>query len=188
MLSFILLLSLISTMSMLARASGGGILKIYGWAGGLPEILFGFFFGLTAYFWAFDHFSHHAFAVGFLAWIWSWQWMETGLDTAFHMGLDEEDVKTGKAKDLLEVVVKPLCAALEQPLGGQFYCWVLMGLKGLLICFPVGWAALLAFPLWPTCYYFGNRVVPRLWPTVDGEMVAEFLSGGVAGFLIWLSI
>lgn len=190
MLSLFLLVSLVIVMSVLARTSGGGIIKLPGWAGGVPEIIFGFFFGLHAFMWAssIDHLSPYAWAYGLTAWIWSWLWMETGLDTAFHMGIDEADVQSGAAKDLLEVVAAPLCKAIGQPLGGQFYCWVVMGLKGFLICLPTGWPALLAFPLWPACYFFGNRVVPRRWPLVDGEVIAECLSGGVAGFIIWLSI
>lgn len=114
----------------------------------LPEIVFGL---LTAIAVGWDR-SLLVFA---LAWINTFFAFNTGHGTI----LDPREAVRGR-KQFLSWVVDPLCRLFRKPLGGAFYHWTFMGLKGLWIgafIFPYGLP--LAY-LWPAAYrYFkgGNK-------------------------------
>lgn len=159
-----------------ARAAGGGIFKNIG---RIPEILFALPFGLAAYAW-----SGEPMVAGLGA-VWSFLWMETGHGTAFWMGYCPSDAR-GERKQFLSPVVDAVTRAAGRDLGGVFYCWVFMGLKGLLISLPCGpWAILLAF-LWPAAYQVGRYL--QYNDKVEGGALCEWLAGGAAGLVVGLSL
>lgn len=152
----------------------------------LPEILFGAVLAVPV-----------AFAWGFWAWLaaaaWCYLWMETGHGTAYTMGRNPNiatkiDPKTGKVrKQRLSYVVDPICRLLGKPLGGTFYSWLFMGLKGFLIglpFFPFGLT--LAF-LWPASYEYGMRLREKRW-VKEHNVPAEFLSCAFAGLCSGLAL
>lgn len=159
-------------MAILARASGGGIVKLPSMLGWLPEATFGLSFGFAV-------FLYHGTLLGLLAGAWSYIWMQTGHGTAFSMGERPQDAQSGR-KQFLSPVVDWVCAKLRQPLGGAFYCWLFMGLKGLLIGLPVAPAGLLLGILWPLAYFIGRKV--------KISALCELLSGACAGLVIWLHL
>lgn len=119
-------------------------------------------------------------------WGLAWRAIELGHGTAYHMGRNPK-LAQGVRKQSLSVLVDPLCRALKQPLGGTFYCWTFMGLKGFLIHATLGWFALLAIVLWPSVYYVGQRI----WRDKYGEAgygACETLSGLVSSFLLALTL
>lgn len=171
-------LSLIIYMAITSRMAGGGVCPQR--PAQLSEILFALPVGIAAG-------MAHGLWCGLACWVWSYAWMQTGHGTAFHMSTGENEAAAGR-KEFLSPVIDPLCRVLGQPLGGSFYCWAFMGLKGLLIHLPLGLLALPGAVLWPACYFIGNRVLPKLLPSVDGAEVAEYLSGASAGFLVGVAL
>jgi hypothetical protein len=188
---------LIIIMAALARASGGGLgahlLNKKGAVdeqgrdkGGimpvnltmLPEMIFGVFMAVPA-----------ALEFGLFGWLagaaWVYGWMETGHGTAMHMGKMPKEAQSGR-KQTLSVIIDPLCKAAGSPLGGVFYCWAFMGLKGALIGLTAPFWGFLLAVLWPVSYFVGNY----LWfdeKTGYGRgEIAEFLSGGFAGLVLFL--
>lgn len=179
MISLLLLLSLVATMSVFARMAGGGI-----WPK-RPANLAEFIFAIP---FAFSHIAAgDAWWIPALCVVWSFIWFSTGHATAFHMGADVNYAAGGR-REPLDIIVDPICRLFGLSLGGEPYCWIFMALKGVLIFLPLGWLSLFAITWWPLCYFVGNRIVPRVWPTIDGEMVAELMSGGVAGAVVWTSL
>lgn len=170
-------------MAVLARASGGGLFatSLPDKLGFLPELAFGAVFGLVF------HMEHGGLLLPLLAAVWSFLWMETGHGTAFHMGRRPSEALSGR-KQTLSVVIDPLCRAVGAPLGGKFYGWAFMGLKGALIGLPVAPAGLLLAVLWPLAYFVGMYL---LWePEEDNGRgdVAELLSGAFAGLILGLAL
>lgn len=165
---------LIVFMAAAARVAGGGVFKHPAGVGeamlSLPiAVAIGVNYGS---FWA---------VVACFAWV--FMWFQTGHALAFKMGADPATAQSGR-KAFLSHIIDPLCKATGKPLGGVFYCWVWMGLKGFLMHLPLGgWAGLMAV-LWPLAYWFGNRFIPLVVATVDGEMVAEYLSGAFSGIVL----
>lgn len=159
-------------MSCLARAAGGGLVKLPPKLGFLPELSFGSVFGLVV-------FIKFGFWWGIASWLWSYGWMETGHNTAFDMGSNPSLAQSG-VKHPLSYAIDPLCRWAGQPLGGKFYCWAFMGLKGALIGLPVFPAGFLLAFLWPASYAAGHVFKP-------GSLVGEFFSGAAAGLVIWLT-
>jgi hypothetical protein len=169
-----LLLSLIALMAILARASGGGMgmSKVPSKFHMLPECLFGLVFGAAAC-WNAGIFAGIAATISAAA------WMQTGHGTAMHMGYLPKTAQSGR-KQTLSSIVNPICARLGWPLGRAAYCWLFMGLKGLLIglaAFP--WGVSLAL-LWPLSYWIGQ--------VLNKGYLKEILSGSCAGLVIWLNL
>lgn len=174
----------ILSMSVLARMSGGGILPLPRALQRLPEVLFagGISGGVYA--------LHASLPLSLLALVWSYWWMETGHGTAFTMGRHPETAQSDR-KQFLSPVIDPICRAVGAPLGGSFYCWLFMGLKGLLIglpCFPFG--LLLAW-LWPLGYEIGWTTrdhFPEITKKVAPTEIGEYLTGYFAGIVVLLCL
>lgn len=167
-----MLIIITAIMAVLSRLSGGGLFasKL---PARLPEILFSLPFGYVLVM----HTGNMYW--GLAAWLWSYIWMETGHGTAFHMGLKPEVAQSGR-KQALSAVIDPVCSVLGYPLGGKLYCWLFMGLKGMLIGLPVApFGFTLAF-LWPFGYWLG-----RIMGNRHGEI--EWISGIFSGVIIYLS-
>lgn len=85
--------------------------------------------------------------IGLLAWVNTFYAFNTGHGTV----LDPREAVKGR-KQFLSRFVDPACRLFKQPLGGAFYHWLFMGLKGLwigaAIC-PYGLPLLLT---WPAAY------------------------------------
>lgn len=150
---------LIPIAAILARIAGAGA-----WPRHTAELLFGI--AIT--------YPLHAY--GIWAWVfaalWSFAWMETGHGTAFHMG-QRPDIAIKGRKQFLSPVVDRICSLMNKPLGGSFYCWLFMGLKGLLIGLPLGLAGCALTVLWPLSYWIGRKV--------NNGALCELLSGACAG-------
>lgn len=172
----IALVVLILWQAIAARAAGGGIFKNL-WR--VPEILFALPFGLAAFALSGEWW------LGLLGAVWSFLWMETGHGTAFWMGYQPKDAQSGR-KQFLSPVVDAVTRAAGRPLGGVFYCWVFMGLKGFLIALPCGWWAFLLAFLWPAYYQIGRELQVKGW--VKDGAVCEWLSGGAAGLVVWAAL
>lgn len=106
----------------------------------LPEIVFGLITAVAVG-WG------RSLLVFFAAWINTFYAFNTGHGTI----LDPREAVRGR-KQFLSRIVDPLCRLFRQPLGGAFYHWVFMALKGL-------WIGAFIFPyglplgiLWPACY------------------------------------
>jgi hypothetical protein len=155
--------------SVFSRMAGGGIWpkRPFGFA----EVMFALPFGIT-------HFPEW---YALIAVAWSYAWMQTGHGTAFLMGYGKNIAATGR-KQTLSRVIDPICRLFRQPLGGSFYCWSFMGLKGLLIHMPLGLMALPAAVLWPCSYYIGHRIASK--HGYDGGVIAELLAGASSGLCI----
>lgn len=172
-------LLLIPYMTATSRLSGGGLGadRLPKHLSRLPEILFGAGFGTTIFVTSGNWFP------AALAAFWAFAWMETGHGTAYTMGRNPAlatriDQKTGKPrKQTLSIVIDLLCDIFRQPLGGAFYCWTFMGLKGLLIglaAFPFGIGLAI---LWPLAYEIGWRIKRGGAATTIGEYISGFFAG-----------
>ncbi len=162
-----------------ARIAGGGFAPH---PSGVGEALFAIQFAVAMIFAGINPWS--AFLLGF----WVLLYFQTGHGTAFHMGADPQVAQSGR-KAPLSFIVDPACRAISAPLGGSFYCWSFMGLKGLLIHLPLGLWALAGAFCWPFSYWFGNRFIVRHFNgRVDGEAVAELLSGALSGLVLWFYV
>lgn len=175
---------LVPLMAVLARAAGGGLFATR-LPSFLPEVLFGLFFGVVF------HMLHGGGTLAFLvAAAWSYGWMETGHGTAYTMGRQPATAQSGR-KQTLSRVIDPLCAAVGAPLGGRFYCWAFMGLKGALIGLPVAPAGLLLAFLWPAAYEAGWALTER-FPALRARFAAtelgEWLTGASAGLILALAL
>lgn len=193
---------LVAIQSITARMAGGGLgaQKLPEWLTWLPELFFALAIGAAIYVGhpegirlAFD--IPYVLKLDFyltrdgataLSSTWSYLWMQTGHHTAYHMTLNPAAAL--ERKQTLSVIVDPICKLLNQPLGGTFYCWLFMGLKGVLIHAPLGLFALPAAVLWPLAYYLGRKVIPRYFPRFDGGAAAELFSGAFSGLLTALRI
>lgn len=171
--------AIVAFQSVVARMSGGGLgaQKLPEWLTWLPEVFFALTIGVAA------GYEHGLWWVGAIASVWAYLWMQTGHGTAFHMGTNPAEAQ-GTRKQTLSIIVDPVCKLFNQPLGETFYCWLFMGLKGLLIHAPLGLYALPAALLWPLAYHIGRRFVPRYLSAADGGAAAELLSGAFSGLLI----
>lgn len=193
-------------MGVLARMAGGGIgarhldkVKLT-W---LPELLFAAPFGYCAYLTALDMIpnSAGAFWVGIMGAAWSYLWMQTGHGTAFHMGR-RPHIAQGARKQTLSAIVDPICEGFYKriyykkmtwtndgkwitlrwkgmgwKLGEWQYCWLFMGLKGVLIGLPAFPFGLILGVLWPAAYAYGHQ--KRIGTD-------EFLTGVYAGLVVVL--
>ena len=170
---------MILLMAVLARMAGGGkIIPMPKVCDRLPEFLFACSFGATAYC------GIQCLVLAAAALAWSYCWMETGHGTAFHMGRRPDIAQSGR-KQFLSLPIDALCKALKKPLGGRFYCWAFMGLKGLLIGLPAAPFGLLLAFLWPMGYEVGRRLQDT---GKTGSQWCEYLSGGAAGLVVSLAI
>lgn len=153
----------------------GGIMPVN--LGRLPEFLFAIVIGLCTL-------NDFNWLGVIAATLWSYWWMETGHGVAFAMGYDPATAQSGR-KNTLSVVVDPICKAVGAPLGGRFFCWLFMGIKGLLIGLPLGFDALYFALFWPAAYGLGwelNRLkIIRMSGTEFGEYATGALAGLVAG-------
>lgn len=156
----------------------------------LPEVLFGAGFGATILLISTNWY------VAAAATVWAFAWMETGHGTAYTMGRNPAlatriDQKTGKPrKQTLSIVIDLLCDIFRQPLGGAFYSWTFMGLKGLLIglaAFPFGIGLAI---LWPLAYEIGWRSSEnfRRKTNLCETEIGEYISGFFAGLVLFLSV
>ena len=108
--------------------------------------------------------------------VWSFFAMETGHGNAFHDGMGEHNYPD--RWQTLDYIVRPITNRLGFAPRSKWYCRIFMGVKGLFIGLPLGWAALPLFVLWPLAYAIGFRYLRS-----DSEP-AEWISGGFAGMLI----
>lgn len=199
-MSFVYLAVSIILLSLLARASGGGlgahVLNKKGEIdqatgldkGGvmpfsltmLPEILFGLCLASPLLF------TGHWF-LWLLVGGWRYAWMETGHGIAYHMGrVPDQDPNR---KQRLSVVVDWLAPKLGLQPFTRAWCWLFMGIKGFLIgvgCFPAG--SLLAV-LWPLAYDLGWTLKERGHiDDMEATEFAEYCSGAFAGVVLGLSL
>lgn len=211
-MEYVLYALAVVVMSCLARAAGGGlgahVLNKKGEVddatgldkGGimpvnlsmLPEILFGVGLALPALL------TGHWFLWLLLA-VDGYAWMETGHGIAFHMGRwaaenwqnEAAAIAAGKPvrRQKLSVVMDIVERLTSIKRYSRAWCWVFMGLKGLLIgtaCLPFG---LLLAVLWPLAYDLGWTIserFPRFQPTKTE--FAEYCSGAFAGVVLVLSL
>lgn len=140
------------------------------WLTWLPEALFSLIVAIVAYkihgpWWA---------CMGLITYI----GFQSGLATAYHMGRNPKAAQ-GKRKQTLSYVVDPICKALGWTLGERPYCYLFMGIKGLLIGLAVApWGLLMAI-LWPLAYDIGR---------IRNNETAEYLSGACMGAVLWLAL
>lgn len=165
-------LLLIPLMAILARQAGGGMgaKHLPDWLTWLPEAVFSLVVGLVSYkihgpWWA---------SVGLLTYI----AFQSGHATAYHMGRNPAAAQ-GKRKQTLSYIVDPICKALGWTLGERPYCYLFMGLKGLLIGLAVAPWGLLMAALWPIAYDLGR---------IRNNETAELLSGAFMGAVLWLAL
>lgn len=170
--------ALILLMAVLARASGGGIIRLPDAMGRLPEILFAVPFGLCLM-------TENVWATFLYGWVWSYWWMETGHGTAFAMGRAPEGALSGR-KQFLSPPIDWLCKVTGQPLGGRFYCYTFMGLKGLLLGAPAAPYGLALAVLWPVSYDLGRWLESKKLP--GNFEWSELISGGCAGLVVSLAL
>lgn len=200
------LIIIIPTMAILSRMAGGGFYAhLFNKRGAVddnghdlggimpvnltwvPELAFACFFGGAAYQTTATLCPASNLYIDILSatigTAWSYLWMQTGHGTAYTMGNNPNIAQSGR-KQTLSYVIDPLCRLFKQPLGGTFYSWVFMGLKGLLIglpAFPFGLALAI---LWPQAYKIG-------WMTQKGDRataIGEIASGLFAGLLIAITL
>jgi len=152
------ILALLVVLTVTARQAGGGLGAQYldrfkiTW---LPEAVFALCLGwVAAQSWSFPHQFGYPFVFAVSS-LWSYIWMQTGHGTAFHMGLNPKEAQ-GTRKQTLSAVVDPICKKLGWTLGEFNYCFLFMGIKGLLTALPLGPLALLNFLAWPMAYIIGR--------------------------------
>lgn len=159
---------IIPYMSFVARMHGSAWCNI-------PAFMVAFLFtipvGLLAY---------PNYIVVLMIWIWSSAWFQTGHGTALAMGRQPSVAQSGR-KQFLSPVIDRLCELFNQPLGGKFYCWMFMGLKGFLIMPPLAL-------LWPIAYEFGWQYNERVNNKIDPTAMGELISGAFAGIVVFLLI
>jgi len=156
-------------MAILARAAGGGIKlpRLIRW---LPEAVFSIIVAWVAYetkgpWWA---------SMGLLTYI----GFQAGHATAYHMSRNPKAAQ-GERKQTLSIIIDPICKALGWTLGERPYCYLFMGLKGLLIGAAVApWGLLMAI-LWPLAYDIGR---------IRNNEPSEMLSGAFMGAVLWLAL
>ncbi len=173
MTAALLSLALIAWCSVFARMAGGGV-----WVNrpaNVAEACMTSAIGLAVYL----HYDLR-WADG-LAWAWSYLWFQTGHAVAFHMNNGVEHDAANGRKAFLSPVIDQLCRVLRQPLGGNFYCWSFMLLKGALIHAPLGYLCPAGAFMFAASYWLGHRVIKR-------PEVAEYLSGAFSGLLIAMSL
>lgn len=115
--------------------------------------------------------------------------METGHGTAYTMGRLPATAQSGR-KQTLSWVVDPLCKAVGAPLGGSFYCWLFMGLKGLLIGLPLFPLGLVLAVLWPLAYeigWFATERSGKIRSKMGATEIGEWITGGFTGLIIAIS-
>lgn len=163
---------LIPAMAALSRAAGGGLFADKVWSR-LPEILFAVPFGVAA--WQ----ASGSIWCGIASWVWSYFAMETGHGNAYHMGFTEKDFPD--RWQTLDYIVRPITGRLGFAPRSAGYCWVFMGLKGLLIGIPAGPVGLALALLWPLAYYVGFKYKKDSAPS-------EWISGAFAGMVCAFSL
>lgn len=164
-------------MSAMAHICGGGILTVPPALKKLPKLLFGVMFGVASY-----H-LHGELWLACAAAIAASFWMNTGHGTAYEMGFDPAIAQSGR-QEFLSPIVDPITKAAGRPLGGVFYCWLFMGLKGLLMGITVAPFGLLLAVLWPLGYRLGEWTL-KMGLTWDFE---EIISGAFAGLVIGMAL
>lgn len=159
-----------------SRMAGGGLGAKY-LPKAVPELLFCLPFGYLG----FVQYTNHPYAAAVACFTAAFVAHNTGHGTAMHMGGMPETALSGR-KQMLSSIVDPICAAANQPLGGVFYCWLFMAIKGFLI--GLSTATLLGLSLtllWPLSYYVGMKLR-------NGWGQVEYISGACAGLVIFLSL
>lgn len=170
-------------MAAMARASGGGlnVTKLPIWCNRVPELLFALPFGYAAFV------ASGSVWCGLACWLWSFIAMELGHGNAYHMGAKQHDFPD--RRQTLDYLVWPLCHAIEWAahLAGKkleiaprsaIYCWVFMGLKGLLIGLPAYPFGIALAVLWPLAYWISFVILKK------DSAPAEWISGASAGILL----
>jgi len=162
-------------MSAMAHICGGGLVKVPDALKKVPKFLFGLGFGVASYS------LHGSLWLAALATLISGFWMDTGHGTAWEMGFDPSEAQSGR-QEFLSPLIDPLTKALGLPLGGVFYCWAFMALKGALIGLSVQPFGLLLGVLWPLAYYLGELS----WKAGAVWDWQEIISGAYAGLIVGL--
>lgn len=112
--------------------------------------------------------------------------LEAGHGTAFKMGKDPATAQSGRKQDL-SFFIDPICKLIRAPLGGLVYCWLFMGLKGLLIGLSLFPAGLSLAILWPGGYQIGSLAIGTKIKPVGTEL-AEHLTGFAFGLILVLHL
>jgi len=178
------LLPCIFVMACLARMSGGwNPFKIPDKLSFIPEALFGLCIGLAVWY----NYGPSFIWLGFLSFVWSYAWMETGHGTALTMGMDPSIAKSGRTQTL-SPVVDWICNKIGAKLGGFVYSWIFFAVKGFLIGVPLFPYGILLGLFWPMGYTLGaivQHILPEKYRYVGGS-VKELASGACAGYCIYL--
>lgn len=158
-------------------AGGGlGMSRLPKWTGRFPEILMALIVGAVL---CANGYNPYLSAI---ACIWFYFALELGHGTAIAMGSWPKVALSGR-KQTLSYIVDPICRQFEKPLGGKFYCWLFMGLKGFLIGLPLYPFGLAMAVLFPLSYWIGDGLyAARI--TDNRVVVSEPLSGACLGVLL----
>lgn len=159
---------LIPLMAFLARAAGGGI-KLPSITGWIPEFLFAFVICLVSL-------TIYGPWIALPLSTLSYLGFQTGHATAYHMGRKPHAAQ-GLRKHTLSKIVDPICHWLGWTLGERPYCYLFLGIKGLLIGLAVAPLGLIMAILWPLAYDIGR---------IRNNETAEFLSGAFMGLILCL--
>jgi hypothetical protein len=183
--------AIVAVMAALGRAAGGGLGAKYldkeGVKDGkmpfsmtwLPEALICIALGAAVGVEAADQFNHALWGLlSMPAAGWVYAWVQTGHGTAYHMGRTPASAQ-GERKQTLSIVVDPVCKWLGWTLGERPYCYLFMGLKGLLIGLPLFPLGLIMAVLWPVAYDLGR---------IKNNETAEWLSCGLLGLVLAIYI
>lgn len=182
-----LILILILWLAFLARQAGGGKYGMwlvyhvgtrYGawWASAaarVPEALWAITITCVS-----ASIYHYGWELGIGVAIASYMAMEAGHGNAYHMGFEQYSFPPRHQS--LDYVVLPICKHFGWENRGWQYCWLYMGLKGLLIGLPLLPAGLGLALLWPLAYYISFR-------NTASSLKAEWYSGTFAGVMCVLA-
>lgn len=159
-------------MARVSRLAGGGYFasKIPSTA---PEIVFGLAIGAVSYF------LWESWWIAAVTSAWSYMAMEAGHGNAYHMGTEQYLYPPRRQR--LDAIILPLCKLFKFENRSPGYCWLFMGLKGLLIGLPLGLYGLPLAILWPLAYYLSFKYT-------QSSEYGEHLSGAFAGLLLEIVI
>ena len=105
--------------------------------------------------------------------------METGHGNAYHMGTLQ--TQYAPRHQTLDYIVLPVCRLFDWANRSAPYCWLFMGLKGLLIGLPLGMYGIPLAILWPLAYWIS-------FTKTKSSELAEYMAGAFTGLLIALAI
>lgn len=158
-------------MAFLARCSGKDLPS---WAKRIPEAIFAIPFGYALCL------STGIWYLGILGWLWTYFAMELGHGNAYHMG--KLETQFPDRHQTLDYLVRPITNRLGFLPRSESYCWVFMGIKGLLIGLPAAPAGILLAFFWPFAYWIA------FWLLKRDSAPAEWISGAFAGILVAWSL